>query len=40
MANPDQKTLLIEKAYENIQKICMNFLKESGTTNFDIKMLL
>ena len=40
MANPDQKTLLIEQAYEDIREICKNFQNNSGASNSDVKALL
>tara|TARA_B100000886_G_scaffold276841_1_gene200798 strand:- start:1183 stop:1344 length:162 start_codon:yes stop_codon:yes gene_type:complete len=40
MANPNQKTILIEKAFQEIKKKCNKFRDDSGTTNLDIKNLL
>ena len=40
MANPDQKTILIEKAYEEIKEICTKFQDESGASDMEIKTLL
>ena len=40
MANPDQKTILIEETYQDIKQICDEFQKESGATNLEIKNLL
>ena len=40
MANPDQKTLLIEQAYKDISEICKNFQNNSGASNSDVKALL
>ena len=40
MANPDQKTLLLEQAYEEIKLICTKFQNESGATDMEIKTLL
>ena len=40
MANPDQKTILIDKAYEEIKKICINLQKDSDASNLEIKSLL
>ena len=40
MANPDQKTILIEDAYEEIKEICTNLQKDTGASNLEIKSLL
>jgi hypothetical protein len=40
MANPDQKTILLEKAYDEIKVICTNFQDESGATDLEVKTLL
>ncbi len=40
MANPDQKTLLLEQAYEEIKVICTEFQDESGATDMEVKTLL
>jgi len=40
MANPDQKTILIDNAFEEIQNICINLQKEADVTNLEIKSLL
>ena len=40
MANPDQNTILIEQAFEDIKEICKNFQDESGSSNSEIKNLL
>ena len=40
MANPNQKTLLIEQAYEEIKSICTKFQDESGATDMEVKTLL
>ncbi len=40
MANPDQKTVLIDNAFEEIQNICINLQKEADVTNLEIKSLL
>ena len=39
-ANSDQKTILIEQSYKEIQEICKKFQDDSGASNFDIKNLL
>ena len=40
MANPDQKTILLEEAYDDIKVICTKFQNESGATDMDVKTLL
>ena len=40
MANPDQKTILLEKAYEEIKVICIKFQDESGASDMEVKTLL
>ena len=40
MANPDQKTILIEQTSKNIIEICKKFQDESGSTNSEVKILL
>ena len=40
MANPDQKTVLLEEAYEEIKKICTKFQDESGASDMEVKTLL
>ena len=40
MANPDQKTILLEEAYDEIKVICTKFQNESGATDMDVKTLL
>ena len=40
MANPDQKTLLIDSAIEEIKKICVNFQKDTNASNLEVKSLL
>ena len=40
MANPDQKTILIENAYEEIKSICINLQKDTDASNLEIKSLL
>ena len=40
MANPDQKTILIEQAYDEIKVICTKFQDESGATDMEVKTLL
>ena len=40
MANPDQKTLLLEQAYDEIKFICTKFQDECGATDMEVKTLL
>ena len=40
MANPDQKTILLEKAYDELKVICSKFQDESGATDMEVKILL
>ena len=40
MANPDQKTILLEQAYEELKAICSKFQEESGVTNMEVKTLI
>ena len=40
MANPDQKTILIDNAFEEIKNICINLQKDTEASNLEIKSLL
>ena len=40
MANPDQKTILLEQAYDEIKFVCKKFQDESGATDMEVKTLL
>ena len=40
MANPDQKTILLEDAYDEIKIICTKFQDESGASDMEVKTLL
>ena len=40
MANPDQKTILLELAYRDIKEICKKFQDNSRSSNSEIKALL
>ena len=40
MANPDQKTILIDNAYEEIKNICIDLQKDSNASNLEVKNLL
>ena len=40
MANPDQKIILIDNAFEEIKNICINLQKDTDVSNLEIKSLL
>ena len=40
MANPDQKTILIDNAYEEIKNICIILQKDTNASNLEVKCLL
>ena len=40
MANPDQKTILIDNAFEEIKNILENLQKDTDASNLEIKSLL
>ena len=40
MANPDQKTILLEQVYEEIKEICTKLQEESGASDMEVKTLL
>ena len=40
MANPDQKTILIDNALEEIKNTCINLQKNTDASNLEIKSLL
>ncbi len=40
MANPDQKTILLEQAFDKIKVICTKFQDETGATDMEVKTLL
>ena len=40
MANPDQKTVFIDNAYEEIKKICIILQKDTDASNSEVKSLL
>ena len=40
MTNPDQKTILLEQAYDELKAICAKFQDESGATDMEVKTLL
>ena len=40
MANPDQKTIFIDNAFEEIKNICINLQKDTNASNLEVKSLL
>ena len=40
MKNPDQKTILLEQAYNELMAICTKFQYQSGATNMEVETLL
>ena len=40
MANPNQKMILLEQAYEDIKEICIKFQADSGASAMEIKTML
>ena len=40
MANPNQKTILLEQAWEDIKEICIKLQEEFGTSDMEIKTFL
>ena len=40
MANPDQKTILIDNAYEEIKNICIDLQKNTDASNLEVKSIL
>ncbi len=40
MTNLDQKTILLEQAYDEIKEICTKFQDESGATDMEVNTLL
>ena len=40
MANPDQKRVLLEQAYDKLKSIYFKFQDESGATDMEVKTLL
>ena len=40
MANPDQKTILIDSAFEEIKNICINLQIDTNASNLEVKSLL
>ena len=40
MANPGQKTILIDNAFEEVKNICINLQKDTDASNLEIRSLL
>ena len=40
MVNPDQKTILLKKTYDELKETCTMFQDESGATDMEVKTLL
>ncbi|MCR8540557.1 MAG: hypothetical protein JJ848_009425 [Prochlorococcus marinus CUG1439] len=40
MANPDQETIWLEQAYEQIKVICTKFQDDCGAPDMEVKALL
>ena len=40
MANPDQKTILFDNAFDEIKNICINFQQDTDASNLEVKSLL
>ena len=40
MANPDQKKIFSDNAYEEIKNICINLQKDADASNSEVKSLL
>ena len=40
MANPDQQTILLEQAYDELKTICIKYQDESGASDMEVKTLL
>ena len=40
MANPDQKTILMEQTSKDIIEICKKYQDDSGSSNSEVKTLL
>ena len=38
--NPDQKTILLEQAYDELKTICTKFQDQSGASDMEVKTLL
>ena len=40
MANPDQKTILYDEAFNDLNKICIDFQENCGATNDEVDELI
>ena len=40
MTNINQKTILLEQAYDELKEICTKFQDESGATDMEVKTLI
>jgi len=40
MANPDQKTILYDEVYKEVNQICVDFQENCGATDDEVKKLL
>ena len=40
MTNPNQKTIFLEQAYDELKAICTKFQDQSGATDMEVKTLL
>ena len=40
MANPDQKTILYDEVYKEVNQICIDFQENCGATDDEVKELL
>ena len=40
MANPDQRRILLEQAYDELKAICTKFQDQSGAKDIEVKTLL
>jgi len=40
MANPDQRRILLEQAYDELKAICTKFQDQSGAIDMEVKTLL
>ena len=40
MANPNQKRIFIDNAFEEIKNICINLQKDTDASNLEVKSLL
>ncbi len=40
MANPNQKTILYDEVYKEVNQICINYKENCGATDEEVKELL